>query len=306
MTPWFDSLRESLVEAVVKVLKANAVHNRSALAPFRFKGLAQQFVAGLADFLGSRDEAAAREVGTLLAQQGLGQRSLFALSRTLLDHVMSQAAQVSASAPAPAAAAAAAETSCVKDVVQAVKDQALAINDFVLLVVDAVVTMQSQAIVHQRDDLQAAMERLIIRRESELRQVILELSTPIMPIADQVIVLPLIGTIDRERAQRITACLLEAIVAHRARVAILDISGVPTLNAEASEALTRTSQAAQLMGAQPVMVGISPEFAKEMAGRALDLQGLVTVADLRQGIDFANQYLRRNPQLKNNSNRRRA
>lgn len=306
MTPWFDSLRESLVEAVVKVLKANAVHNRSALAPFRFKGLAQQFVTGLADFLGSRDEAAAREVGTLLAQQGLGQRSLFALSRTLLDHVMSQAAQVSASAPAPAAAAAAAETSCVKDVVQAVKDQALAINDFVLLVVDAVVTMQSQAIVHQRDDLQAAMERLIIRRESELRQVILELSTPIMPIADQVIVLPLIGTIDRERAQRITACLLEAIVAHRARVAILDISGVPTLNAEASEALTRTSQAAQLMGAQPVMVGISPEFAKDMAGRALDLQGLVTVADLRQGIDFANQYLRRNPQLKNNSNRRRA
>lgn len=304
MTPWFDSLRESLVEAVVKVLKANAVHNRSALAPFRFKGLAQQFVTGLADFLGSRDEAAAREVGTLLAQQGLGQRSLFALSRTLLDHVMSQAAQVSASAQAPAAAAA--ETSCVKDVVQAVKDQALAINDFVLLVVDAVVTMQSQAIVHQRDDLQAAMERLIIRRESELRQVILELSTPIMPIADQVIVLPLIGTIDRERAQRITACLLEAIVAHRARVAILDISGVPTLNAEASEALTRTSQAAQLMGAQPVMVGISPEFAKEMAGRALDLQGLVTVADLRQGIDFANQYLRRNPQLKNNSNRRRA
>ena len=302
MTPWFDSLRESLVEAVVKVLKANAVHNRSALAPFRFKGLAQQFVSGLADFLGSRDEAAAREVGTLLAQQGLGQRSLFALSHTLLDRVMSYAAEVSAFAQAPAAD----ETSCVKDVVQAVKDQALAINDFVLLVVDGVVTMQSQEIVHQRDDLQAAMERLIIRRESELRQVILELSTPIMPIADQVIVLPLIGTIDRERAQRITACLLEAIVAHRARVAILDISGVPTLNAEASEALTRTSQAAQLMGAQPVMVGISPEFAKDMAGRALDLQGLVTVANLRQGIEFANQYLRRSPQLKNNSNRRRA
>lgn len=291
MPPWFDTMRDSLVEAVVKVLKANAVHNRSALAPFRFKGLAQQFVAALGDFIESRDEIAAREVGSRLAQQGLGQRSLFALSHSLLDSELSRSSAATGLTPEERTAA---------------RQNALVMNDFVLLVVDAVVSAQSQAIVHQRDELQAALESLIIRRESELRQVIQELSTPIMPIAEHILALPLIGTIDRERAQRITVCLLEAIVERRARVVILDISGVPALNAESSAALARTAQAAQLMGAQPVMVGISPEFAKDLANRALDLQGLVTAADLRQGIEFANAHIGQSAQRKANDKRRRA
>jgi anti-anti-sigma factor len=114
-----------------------------------------------------------------------------------------------------------------------------------------------------------------------------ELSTPLIPISDTTVVMPLIGTIDARRAQQVIEGLLSGIATTRTEVAILDITGVPVVDTQVANALLQAAQAVKLLGARVVLTGIRPEVAQTLVGLGVDLSGIVTRSTLQSGIDFA-------------------
>ncbi|XXT14697.1 STAS domain-containing protein [Sorangium sp. So ce429] len=110
------------------------------------------------------------------------------------------------------------------------------------------------------------------------------LSTPLLPIARGVIVMPLIGTVDQGRAQRVLEALLGGIVTHEARKVILDITGVPVVDAGVADALIKTAQAVKLLGATVILTGIQPKIAQTLVELGVDLSSLVTRGTLESGI----------------------
>lgn len=114
-----------------------------------------------------------------------------------------------------------------------------------------------------------------------------ELSTPLMPIADGVVVMPIIGSVDSQRAQAIMEVTLEGITAHTAEVVILDITGVRVVDTQVAGALLRTAKAAQLLGAEVVLTGISAEIAQTLVQIEADLGHIITRRSLQQGIAYA-------------------
>jgi len=133
---------------------------------------------------------------------------------------------------------------------------------------------------------QAEEERLKLQDEMiQMQATALEqLSTPLIPISDDILVMPLIGRIDSWRAQKIMETLLQGLVANQARVAILDITGVPVVDSAVAQGLLRAAQAAKLLGAQVVLTGIRPEVAQTVVGIGADLRGIVTYSTLQNGI----------------------
>ncbi|ACL25519.1 PAS domain S-box protein [Chloroflexus aggregans] len=127
--------------------------------------------------------------------------------------------------------------------------------------------------------------------------VLRELSTPLLPIANGVVVMPLIGTIDSSRAQQVMETLLDGVNRYQATVAIIDITGVKVVDTQVAGALIRTAQAASLLGAQVVLSGINPEIAQTLVQLSIDLAGIVTKATLQDGIAYAlsRQQLRTRP-----------
>ncbi|NTV62373.1 MAG: PAS domain-containing protein [Oscillochloris sp.] len=124
--------------------------------------------------------------------------------------------------------------------------------------------------------------------EEETRQaVIRELSTPLIPVTDDVVVMPLIGSIDSARAQQVIESLLEGIEQTRARIAIIDITGVPVVDTQVANALLRAAQAVRLLGTDVVLTGIRPEVAQTLVGLGADLSGIKTRGTLRSAITQA-------------------
>jgi rsbT co-antagonist protein RsbR len=132
----------------------------------------------------------------------------------------------------------------------------------------------------ERAELQ---ERIITAQRVALR----ELSTPLIPIADDVVVMPLIGTIDSQRAQQLMDTLLEGVAAHRARTVILDVTGVAVVDTHVANAIVRASRAVKLLGAEAVLTGIRPEVARTLAAMGAELEGIVVRGTLRSGIGYA-------------------
>lgn len=128
------------------------------------------------------------------------------------------------------------------------------------------------------------MEAELMAAQSSL---ISELSTPLMPISEEVMVMPLVGSIDSARAQQITERLLEGVAQSRTRTAILDITGVPVVDTQVANAILRAAQAVKLLGAQVIITGIGPEVAQTLVGIGLSLEGMVTRSTLQSGIAYA-------------------
>ncbi|MGC8798629.1 MAG: PAS domain S-box protein [Chloroflexus sp.] len=126
-------------------------------------------------------------------------------------------------------------------------------------------------------------EQIIQAQHAVLR----ELSTPLLPIANGVVVIPLIGNIDSSRAQQVMETLLDGVNRYHATVAIIDITGVRVVDTQVAGALIRTAQAAALLGAQVVLSGINPEIAQTLVQLGIDLAGIVTKATLQDGIAYA-------------------
>jgi PAS domain S-box-containing protein len=130
------------------------------------------------------------------------------------------------------------------------------------------------------------------RRETEQRlqrqrDEILELSTPVIQVWDKVLALPIIGTLDTLRATRLTEGLLEKIARTQAEVAILDISGVPTIDTQVAQHLLKTVQAAALMGTVSIMSGVRPETAQSMVHLGIDMGRLRSRNTLQDALQLA-------------------
>lgn len=133
------------------------------------------------------------------------------------------------------------------------------------------------------EEKMALQAQVIAAQEATLRA----LATPVIPIADGIIAMPLIGAIDRVRADLILEVLLDGIASQNVRIAILDITGVKVIDAETANALVRAAQAARLLGAQVVLTGISPKVAQTLVELNADMGGVVTRGTLKAGIAYA-------------------
>jgi len=119
------------------------------------------------------------------------------------------------------------------------------------------------------------------------RQAIEELSTPIIKIWEQVLVLPLIGTLDTRRSQKLTESLLTEIALTQSKVAILDITGVPTVDSAVANHILKTVASVKLLGAECVITGIRPEVAQTIVHLGVDLTEVETLSNLAEGLKWA-------------------
>ncbi len=137
--------------------------------------------------------------------------------------------------------------------------------------------------------MQAERERLQQEIIEGQRQALRELSTPIIPLMDGIVVIPLIGTIDTQRAREITRSLLAGITQNRARTIILDITGVPIVDSGVADHLNKSIQAARLKGARTIVTGISDAVAETIVDLGIDWSGVDTLRDLQSGLLVAMQ-----------------
>lgn len=143
-------------------------------------------------------------------------------------------------------------------------------------------------------DIGLIVDVLVFERERVIRQqqeAIRELSTPVLQLRERLLLLPIIGVIDTYRARLITESLLEEIRAARARVVVMDITGVATIDSRVANHIIQTVAAARLMGAQVIVTGISAPVAQSLVSLGIELSGLDTVGDLQGGIELAEQTL---------------
>jgi PAS domain S-box-containing protein len=118
-------------------------------------------------------------------------------------------------------------------------------------------------------------------------QMLRELSTPLIPVSEDVVVMPLIGTLNEVRAEQMRGVLLEGIAAQRAKVAILDITGVPSVDEKVAEALHGAVRAGRLLGAEIILSGIKPAAAQAFVTIGADFGDVVTKSTLQAGIAYA-------------------
>ena len=130
-------------------------------------------------------------------------------------------------------------------------------------------------------------ERIIRQQADAIR----ELSTPVLQVRERLLILPIIGVLDDQRADQLTEQLLGGIRRHRARVVVIDITGVPDLDAEVANHLVQTVDASRLMGAGVIITGLSPEIAQTLVTIGVDLTKMNTVGDLQGGLEEAERLL---------------
>lgn len=131
----------------------------------------------------------------------------------------------------------------------------------------------------------AAREELISRQQQEL----LELSTPVVKLWDGILALPIIGTLDSARTQVVMESLLETVVATNSKYAIIDITGVPTVDTLVAQHLLKTITAARLMGAECIISGVRPQIAQTIVHLGINLEDVVTKAKLADAFALALQ-----------------
>jgi len=141
--------------------------------------------------------------------------------------------------------------------------------------------------MHTIATFQKSREDIIARQQEDL----LELSTPVVKLWEGVLALPMIGTLDSQRTQVVMESLLERIVETGSEIAIIDITGVPTVDTLVAQHLLKTVTAIRLMGADAIISGVRPQIAQTIVHLGLDLQGIVTKANLADALALAMQRL---------------
>src|SRR3954449_9496272 len=130
-------------------------------------------------------------------------------------------------------------------------------------------------------------ERVIRQQQDSIR----ELSTPVLPVRERLLVLPIIGALDGERARQLTEQLLAAIRTHRAKVVVIDVTGAPGVDEAVANHLVRTVDASRLMGASVILTGMSPAIAQTLVTIGVDLSKMNTIGDLQGGLEEAERQL---------------
>lgn len=130
-------------------------------------------------------------------------------------------------------------------------------------------------------------ERIIREQQEAIR----ELSTPVLQVRERLLILPIIGVIDPLRARQLTEQLLHAIRSNRARVVVIDITGVAEMDSHVANHLVQTVEASRLLGATVIVSGLSPDIAQTLVNIGVDLAKMKTVGDLQGGIEEAERLL---------------
>jgi rsbT co-antagonist protein RsbR len=130
-------------------------------------------------------------------------------------------------------------------------------------------------------------ERIIREQQEAIR----ELSTPVLQVRERLLILPIIGVIDPQRARQLTEQLLRGIRTNRAKVVVIDITGVAAMDATVANHLVQTVEASRLLGATVIVTGLSPEIAQTIVNIGVDLGKMNTVGDLQGGIEQAERLL---------------
>jgi rsbT co-antagonist protein RsbR len=132
-------------------------------------------------------------------------------------------------------------------------------------------------------------ERVIREQQEAIR----ELSTPVLQVRERLLILPIIGALDSQRARQLTEQLLGSIQANRARVVVIDVTGVATIDIDVANHLVQTVEAARLMGASAIITGLSSKIAQTLVDLGVDLAMMTTVGDLQGGLEEAERLLGR-------------
>jgi rsbT co-antagonist protein RsbR len=130
-------------------------------------------------------------------------------------------------------------------------------------------------------------ERTIRQQQEAIR----ELSTPVLQVRDRLLILPIIGVIDPQRARQLTEQLLRGIRTNRAKLVVIDITGVAAMDSNVANHLVQTVEASRLLGASIIVTGLSPEIAQTLVTIGVDLSKMNTVGDLQGGIEEAERQL---------------
>ncbi|HRI64959.1 MAG TPA: PAS domain S-box protein [Polyangium sp.] len=141
-------------------------------------------------------------------------------------------------------------------------------------------------ITHRRQaerDRVAAQEAIIEGQREVLRQI----STPLMPIADGIIAMPLVGPVDRDRAQQMLSALMDGVTSHAAHTVIIDIAGVPNVDTEVAELLAQATQVVKLLGAEALFAGIRPDVARNILALGVDLTSFQSAGSFQSAIALA-------------------
>ncbi|MFV8756166.1 STAS domain-containing protein [Nannocystaceae bacterium ST9] len=141
------------------------------------------------------------------------------------------------------------------------------------------VKLELQQLESQLGDLQSALEE-----KTRLLEVIRQASTPIAPVVQGILVVPLVGMFDTFRAEMLTERLLSEVSRVHARAVILDISGVPVLDTQSAQLIIRLARSVRLLGTEIFVVGMSPDNARTIVALAVDLRGLRTLGTLQDGL----------------------
>jgi len=139
-------------------------------------------------------------------------------------------------------------------------------------------------------------ERVIREQQESIR----ELSTPVLQVRERLLILPIIGVLDSSRARQLTEQLLGAIQANRAKVVVIDITGVATIDLTVANHLVQTVEASRLMGASAIITGLSSKIAQTLVDLGVDLTMMRTVGDLQGGLEEAERLLGYRPIAKSN------
>jgi len=130
-------------------------------------------------------------------------------------------------------------------------------------------------------------ERIIRQQQDSIR----ELSTPVLQVRERLLILPIIGVLDNQRATQLTDQLLQGIRAHRAKVVVIDITGVADIDTSVANHLVKTVDASRLMGASVIITGLSSKIAQTLVTIGVDLSKMDTIGDLQGGIEAAERQL---------------
>ena len=147
----------------------------------------------------------------------------------------------------------------------------------------AISTLLDQLGLYTLDVFQKSRDQIIVRQQHEL----MELSTPVVKLWHDILALPLIGTLDSARSQVVMESLLEKVVETGAAIAIIDITGVPTVDTLVAQHLMKTIAAARLMGADCIISGIRPQIAQTIVHLGVNLEDVVTKATLADAFVVA-------------------
>lgn len=164
----------------------------------------------------------------------------------------------------------------------------LAFDHMAAMIAQRTAELQAQFAIAEEARCQAEESRSEVNRQLETitaqQELIREISVPVLPVRDDVLVMPLVGALDSERLAQAQERALQALECRHASYLILDVTGVPVVDTQVADGLIRIVQAARLLGARAILVGIRPDVAQTIVGLGIDLSSITTYASLQSGI----------------------